>query len=305
MTAPAPTLLTDTGRATLIERFGPQAGTWCDQLPDRVTAITTAWGLRVQRAFPAGRTSVVLRCQTRDEEPVVLKLTPDTTIAAAEETALDVWAGSRYVVALLDADTVHGALLLEALDPGTPLSADPDSWTLPDIAPLLTDLWRPRPIGITDNLPDLRDGIDLPFNRTQRQLRNWPTAAEHLPPEILDQARAFARTLAAGGPITLLHGDLHPGNVLRTERGLVAIDPRPCIGDRNFDAIDWVLAGTASRHDLERNIDQLTGMIAGLDPIRIWSWCQATAPILAARRLQHDPNDPHGRFLFHLATDTS
>ena len=41
----------------------------------------------------------------------------------------------------------------------------------------------------------------------------------------------------------LLHGDLTPVNVLDggVERGLVAIDPAPCVGDPAFDAIDLVL----------------------------------------------------------------
>ncbi|OUC96640.1 hypothetical protein CA984_14275 [Streptosporangium minutum] len=46
----------------------------------------------------------------------------------------------------------------------------------------------------------------------------------------------------AAGPAGLVHGDLHPGNVLDGgPRGLVVIDPRPCVGDPAFDAVDWVL----------------------------------------------------------------
>ncbi|MGZ8761136.1 MAG: aminoglycoside phosphotransferase family protein [Aeromicrobium sp.] len=39
-------------------------------------------------------------------------------------------------------------------------------------------------------------------------------------------------------PSVLLHGDLTPSNILDggAERGLVAIDPAPCLGDAAFDA---------------------------------------------------------------------
>lgn len=291
-------------RTTLIERFGPQVITWCDELPRRIATLAAAWKLRVEQALPAGGTSVLLRCRTDDEQPVVLKLTPDTAIAAAEETALDAWTGSPHVVALLDADTGQGALMLEALDPGTPLASDPGHWSLPDIAPLLADLWRPRPLGAKNDLPDLRERVEFLFDLTENRIRQWPAAAGHLPQEVLGQSRASALALAADGPVTLLHGDLHPGNVLRARRGLVAIDPRPCIGDRNFDAVDWVLAGATSTDDLERNIDQLASLVAALDPMRTWSWCQATAPILAVIRLRRDPDNPYGHFLAQLAAGT-
>src|SRR5260370_961646 len=41
----------------------------------------------------------------------------------------------------------------------------------------------------------------------------------------------------------MLHGDLTPGNILDggARRGLVAIDPAPCLADAAFDAVDLIL----------------------------------------------------------------
>jgi streptomycin 6-kinase len=41
-------------------------------------------------------------------------------------------------------------------------------------------------------------------------------------------------------PIALLRGDLTPSNILDrgAGRGLVAIDPAPCVGNAAFDAVD-------------------------------------------------------------------
>jgi streptomycin 6-kinase len=47
----------------------------------------------------------------------------------------------------------------------------------------------------------------------------------------------------------VLHGDLTPSNILDggAERGLVAMDPAPCLGDAAFDAVDLILWCVASQ----------------------------------------------------------
>lgn len=67
----------------------------------------------------------------------------------------------------------------------------------------------------------------------------------------------------------LLHGDLHLGNVLDggPARGLVAIDPRACVGDPCFDAVDYALDGAG--HDGVGNRCAALAPVAGLDPGRL------------------------------------
>ena len=69
-----------------------------------------------------------------------------------------------------------------------------------------------------------------------------------------------------------MHGDLHPGNVLRggPGRGVVAIDPRPCLGDPAFDAVDWVLAGGGGEAAVQNRIDRLAGYLDEVDADRVW-----------------------------------
>ncbi|MGH3504832.1 MAG: aminoglycoside phosphotransferase family protein [Nocardioidaceae bacterium] len=296
--------LTDYARSRLVERFGPRVRTWCDKLPAELDVITAVWGLRLGHALPAGGTSVVLACRTRDDEPVVLKLTPDPQIARDEAKALDTWCDSPHVVALLDADLARGALLLEAFDPPTPLRDTATGWDLSDIAALLADLAAFRPLGPGHGLPDLRERVAFLFDLTETRYQHWPEASRHLPHELLDDSRAGALALADDGPVALLHGDLHPGNVLPTRRGLVAIDPRPCLGDPTFDTLDWLLAGTTTPGQLEANLDELARHLSAFDPARAWTWCQATAAANAVGPLRRNPADPHGRFLLQLATGT-
>jgi streptomycin 6-kinase len=92
----------------------------------------------------------------------------------------------------------------------------------------------------------------------------------------------LARDLATGGSTALLHGDLHPANVLDAgpDRGFVAIDPRACAGDPAFDAVDWVFWRAQPTAWRARARELATRL--GCDEERLWAWCAACAAMLAA-----------------------
>jgi streptomycin 6-kinase len=89
------------------------------------------------------------------------------------------------------------------------------------------------------------------------------------------------KLLATQGKGVLLHGDLHLGNALDggPERGLVAIDPKACIGDPCFDAVDYVLAG-AGHEGVAARCERVAAA-CGLDGDRLHEWSRATAPMAA------------------------
>ena len=119
----------------------------------------------------------------------------------------------------------------------------------------------------------------------------------------MEASLALARQLAVEGPVGLVHGDLHPGNVLRggENRGVVAIDPRPCWGDRASDAIDWMLYDVVDEQGLGRRIDWLVRNVPGVDSERVWAWCRAMAVIIAASMVARRDDDPVGEFLLAFA----
>ncbi|HEX4834658.1 MAG TPA: aminoglycoside phosphotransferase family protein [Trebonia sp.] len=282
----------------LARRFGPGVAAWCAGLPALADEVARQWRLRLGPAWPQGGTSVVLPCESADGEPLVLKLTPELKIAADEATALDAWRGSRPVVMLHDADLDHGALLLERVLPGTRLADEPDRWPLEEVAPLLAGM-RPCPAGrgAGSGLPDLRDRAELVFDLTRRRLEQHPAVARRVPPDLVEASRRRARALATAGPSRLVHGDLHPGNVLRggDGRGLVAIDPRPCLGDPAFDAADWMLADGGGEQAVRQRADWLAARVDDLDPERTWGWCQALAVVLAVALLLGAGDDAHAQ----------
>jgi streptomycin 6-kinase len=121
-----------------------------------------------------------------------------------------------------------------------------------EVAPLIRALHlAPPPLGF----PPLAERVAFIF--------------DHLGLSGRDEAVALASEPVA--PV-LLHGDLHPANVLDTDRGLIAIDPRACLGDPAFDVIDWVLR---SEHDVAA-----WAAATRCDPERLARWCAFFRPLL-------------------------
>ncbi|WP_405751238.1 aminoglycoside phosphotransferase family protein [Streptomyces sp. NBC_01411] len=261
-------------RARLIARFGPMAGPWHDALPTLVDGLARRWGLDVGEAGGGG-TSRVYRCRRDGDHEgaaaaVWLKLTPDPVVATQEAEALSAWSATPSVVRLLDSDLRVGALLLAGVEPGTRVRES--GWRTADVARLLADL-RTAPRTRTPLLPPLGERITFMYDMAARRGTHDP--------EVLAHGRAAALGLAGTGPADgLVHGDLHPGNVLvGPGYRLVAIDPRPTFGDPDFDAVDWAIDGATDEVALRRRIAELAALVPGMSAARVLAWCRATAPL--------------------------
>lgn len=293
-------------RRRLIDRFGPGVEPWCAQLPALVEHYGLRWGLELDTALSGGTSRLFAGWQRwagwqRAGRRVILKLTPDPAIADGEARALSAWAATPHAVNLLDSDPGSGVLLLEELTPGTKLSEQPELPPLTDVADLLTALRNAPPVG-SGRLPSLSERVDFLFSLVGRHHTN-PRVARLVTADLVYRSRDAARILAVGGPAGLVHGDLHPGNVLDAGpgRGLVAIDPRPCVGDPDFDAVDWALARAVSTDEITRRIACLGDLVPGLDTGRVWRWCTATAVIIAIQQLRFRPPSVTTRLLTRLA----
>ncbi|MFB7617473.1 aminoglycoside phosphotransferase family protein [Kitasatospora sp. NPDC056181] len=273
-------------RSRLVVRFGPSAEAWCEALPSLVAGLAARWGLTV-RAGGGGGTARVFRCDRGDGRTVWLKLTPDPEVARQEAVALRAWAGLPSVVRLLAEDVAAGALLLDDVSPGPTLRQR--EWRPAEVAAVLGALRSVPVAGLT--LAPLAERVEFLFDLTERRV----------PGAVPPGTRAFARELAADGPVALVHGDLHPGNVLDGPSGPVAIDPRPSLGDPDFDLVDWVLDGATGRPGLERRIAGLAALVPGSDPQRVLDWCRACAVMVAAPRVAAGRQDAETAFLAELA----
>ncbi|SNR28691.1 streptomycin 6-kinase [Haloechinothrix alba] len=284
----------DGTRSRLYTRFGERVLPWWRQLPDTLGELATRWDLVLEAAVGSGNTSLVVRCSRGGVQRAILKLTPDTGIAEAEAFALRSWHVSGRVPRVWEYDAASGALLLEAIPAGSPAAETADAVPLREIAGLITALHSTGSPIVGSGVVPLAQRVERIVDRGFEQHRSDAASTHAVPTGRLERGAKLARALAADSePPALLHGDLHPGNVLPGDaaRGAVAIDPRPCVGDRAFDAIDWVL-WPPTPQDWPARCRELSSALQ-VDPHRLWQWCAAFAGILAANAAAR--GEPRGK----------
>lgn len=310
-------------RERLTLRFGEAVDAWCDGLPGTVAEFARVWGLEPVSQLGGGTSRVVV-CRRADGATVYLKLTPDPAVATQEAEALRLWDGCGRTPVLLAADPARGALLLaEVAGPAggaAPVLSGAGPVPLSRVAELLSAL-RTRAPGPHSPLPSLSRRVDFVFDLTRRRLaaasdggtpaggsgRPGGSGEDPVPSALVDACHRTAVALAASGPALLVHGDLHAGNVLDAgpRLGLVAIDPRPSVGDPDFDAVDWALDGVTTDDALHGRIRTLAELVPGLDADRLLGWCRACAVVIAGPRAARGRDDATTRWLLSLAASAA
>ena len=209
----------------------PDRGAWLEQLPGIVHELRVRWSLTLSAPFDGADVSCawVAAAVRRDGSSAVLKLGMPHMEGAQELHGLRFWDGNA-IVRLLEADEELNAMLLERCDPGTSLRECPEIEQDAVIARLLRRLWRRSP-------------RSHPFRPLSTMLEHWAGETLASAPEWLDAGlvreglRAFGELSRPSADEVLLFTDLHAGNVLRaTREEWLAIDPKPFVGDRAYDA---------------------------------------------------------------------
>jgi streptomycin 6-kinase len=212
--------------------------------------LARAWGLDLGEPFGLSRHSLVAPAG----DAAVLKLVPPEDDESNEEAdALALWNGDGAVW-LLRHDPGRRALLLERALPGDDLSLLPEDEATAAIVQVALRLWRPA---------------GEPFRWIGDLVPRWLASA----PGALG---ARARELYAGlvvGDALLVHGDLHHQNVLRSDRGWLAIDPKPMRGEPEYDVPSVLWNPLPCRLRIEHLEARLGAFAAaGLDEERIRQW---------------------------------
>jgi streptomycin 6-kinase len=267
-------------RRRLGRRYGSAIDAWLDELPPVLTELAVRWEVEFKSVVQRGSMSVVIRCRRMDGRSAVLKVGFDRKRLANEAAALARW-HTIHVPVVLAVDETVGALLIEAIEPGTPLVEAGLHPSIESVIALITSLHNE---GLDDrSYPPVAHRIAHLFESGRKNYERKPQLLEVVPPDLYERGRQLAMRLAGDAPATvLLHGDLTPANVLDggEERGLVAIDPSPCSGDPAFDAIDLVMWQAADPETIAARAEQLAPAI-GADSERLMDWCTAFAAMNA------------------------
>jgi streptomycin 6-kinase len=209
--------------------FGDPGRRYLADLPVLLDEAAHRWTLTPGEPFLLSY-NYVCAVTRADGTPAVLKLGVPNPELTSEMAALQYFDGDG-AVRLLEADPERGMCLLEWLHPGEMLAALADDDQRTHLAAdVMLRLWRPAPQGLPFiKLSDWFAGLDGLRPRfgggTGPFPKNSVEMAEALIPELF----------ANSSPPLLIHGDLHHFNILSSERGWLAIDPKGVIGPPEYE----------------------------------------------------------------------
>lgn len=257
----------------IVDIHGEAGRAWLERLPTTLAHCAREWSLEVLPPFAELSYNYVTPAITADGTPVVIKAGVPSQELAREAEALGVFDG-HGVVQLLDADMGLGVMLLERVEPGASLADVDDDETVTQAAvSVMRQLWTPAPAG---------HGL--------ASVSGWAAGLGALrahfcggygpfPQDLVETVeRLYAELLDPQGERTLIHGDLHPQNILSARRmPWLAIDPKGVVGDPMWDVATFVcsisrlLAASDQRRTLARRLDQVAGEL-DLDRQLVAKW---------------------------------
>lgn len=255
---------------------------WLDRLPALLAEFATRWSLTILPPFPVPSYNYVAPAVGPGGEEWVLKAGVPHGELWSEIYALLVFDG-RGMARLLDADRERGVLLLERVLPGDPLKTlTGDEEQLDALVDVMRRLWRPLPEGHPfRTVADLARGLD-------RLREAFDGGYGPFPPRRVERAAALFRELAGETtPTTLIHGDMNPGNVLRSERDeWLAIDPKGYAGNPLYDVATYLndpppgLAPAGLERLQARRVAALAEGLT-MTPREVLAWAEAHAVLSA------------------------
>ena len=212
------------------------------------------WDVELGRPFALARFSLAAPAGAA----AVLKVTPPEDDEADEEPdALALWAGDG-AVRLLRRDHRRRAMLIERAAPGSDLEALPEDEATAAAVDVAMRLWRPA---------------SSPFRRIGDHVPRWLDApAPGAGRELLPLARRLYGEMDVSRS-TLVHGDFHHHNLLAHGGRYVAIDPKPMLGEPEYDVASflWNPLSYRMRRDVtERRLAAFAAV--GLDEGRMRAW---------------------------------
>ena len=206
---------------------------WLAELPALVGGLTEDWDLTIGEPFGGGTEAFVVRVDTADHGPAVLKvLVPRSGIDPRHEITFLRLADGEGCPQLYQADAGRHALLMERLGPpmsdlGLPLE---DRHRL--LCAAAQRVWRPAPSAGFPTGAEKGEWL-IRFIR-ERWTRLDRPCAERTIEHAVEAAR---RRIAAHDEATavMVHGDVQEWNALRAGDGFELVDPDGLLAEPEYD----------------------------------------------------------------------
>lgn len=280
--------LTEQLKRTIVGVHKERGAEWIDRFGELLQFCEEKWGVRFLEPYPPSY-HFVAPVVFPDGTEAVMKLGVPDKEMASEVRALQTY-GGEGAVKLLEADLERGVLLMERLIPGRTLhSVADDEEAVRIAAGVMRQIARPVPEGAV--FPSTADWAAS----LGKLRRHFGGGTGPLPSRMVERAEKLYAEL--NGTIErplLLHGDLHHGNILSSQREpWLAIDPKGLIGEAEFGVVQFLLNHLPEREFgplIERRIGQFAEEL-GLDRRRIASWTFCHALVSAWWCVEDDSPD--------------
>ena len=249
-----------------------------------------AWDLQRPVLLSRGPMGLVLRVE-RDDRPLVLKClsAEGRRFEGSAANVLRAFDGGGAV--RLHEATADALLMEHCTGPTLAECGGEDAVFVPIMADVILRL-RATGARRADGVPTLR--------RRCRALRRNADRFDGANRALIERAHGRAEVLLEGSDHVLLHGDLHRGNVLRTDREgepvWLAVDPQGAIGDPAYEPAN-LFSDPTDLHGIalaEGRADALASQLStelGLERERLLGWGFVHAAIAASWSVE-DGEDP-------------
>lgn len=259
----------DTFADTITRIYGLKGTRWLAQLPELIEQCAQEWSLTKLQPYPLLTYNYVASGLMNSHIPIVLKLRCDSDELNKEIAALSTYAGDGCVKIIMY-NQASGALLLEQIVPGDPLSSlfPHDDKKATDIAIQLVQKLHRTSIPTNKSFP-LLENVLPDFTKEPPSLIPFISHARKLKQQLLSSSSNHV----------LLHGDFHHDNILLgPHNNWVVIDPEGIIGNPIYDIALFIRnplkqlihESTASTIILNRIHDFAAHL--GYSPQEIYNW---------------------------------
>jgi streptomycin 6-kinase len=228
-----------------------------DRVRSRLAAtareVAAEWNVELGPMIAAGRFSYVAFA----DDDAILKVVPVEDDEADHEADALALLGGDGAVRLLRHDRARRAMLIERARPGYDASGLSEYEAMRVSVSAAKRLWRPAERG-------------RPFRWIGELVPRWlDNAGDHY---LVRQAKEIYATMQPGDA-TLVHGDFHHHNLLSHGDAWVVIDPKPMVGEPEFDVPTFLwnpIGHVPTRDSVEGWIAAFAD--AGLDANLIRKW---------------------------------
>ena len=238
--------LPDSFITTIQKAFKEDGKEFLAVLPALIDEASDRWGLTDIQHVPNLSYNFVAFAK-RAKEDVMLKIGIPNPELNSEMAALKLFDGDG-ACQLLACDEERGFLLLERLNPGTVLADITDDDERTNIAiDVMQKIWRPLDSGSSlalrvlpaaeQQAVRLQSFIQLSdwFDELKTVRPKFDGGTGPFPKKIFERVESVLPELFADENVKLIHGDFHHFNILLSERGWLAIDPKGVIGPAGYE----------------------------------------------------------------------